>query len=412
MARGGPRRPAAPRTRRAQRPRPLAGRRRRLRVHDDRRRAGHERRAQRRARRGLSRHRPRHHRRPAVRLRPAGGPFRRPGGDVGRDGGGDRGRGRGDEPGADRRDHRPRTGRALRPDGDRSVRLHPPGALRRGDRPQVGDRPRGDGPLRRLLAPACGPGDRRRSFRRGDRPARDQAGSCREQGRDSRHRRGRPCGGGTALLRRRGAAGLELREALLPSSGLRGGRPGHGRHLVADLGRVGGRAHHVRGACDRARTPAAGALPHLRGRGQRPGHHAHRTDPRDDARPREGEALTRRHRPGRDQRGVRLGRARLGEGAPPRHGEGQRERWRDRHRTPDRRLGGPPPRHPGATRWSGRVLATASRPCARAAGRPTRPSSSGSGSRPPTCRPARGRLSRSRSSARRSRRTRLRSGDG
>ena len=43
-----------------------------------------------------------------------------------------------------------------------------------------------------------------------------------------------------------------------------------------------------------------------------------------------------RHRPGGDQRGLRLGRAGLGEGAPPRHGAGERQRRRHRPRPPAR----------------------------------------------------------------------------
>src|SRR5262249_46022033 len=38
----------------------------------------------------------------------------------------------------------------------------------------------------------------------------------------------------------------------------------------------------------------------------------------------------------RDQRGVRVGGARVGEGAPPRHERGEPERRRDRARAPDR----------------------------------------------------------------------------
>ena len=54
------------------------------------------------------------------------------------------------------------------------------------------------------------------------------------------------------------------------------------------------------------------------------------------------------HRPDRsrrDQRGVRAGRARVGEGAPPRHEQGERERRRHRPRSPARLLGRPPHDH-------------------------------------------------------------------
>ncbi len=131
-----------------QRPRPGAGGGRDLRVHHDGGRAGHEHRPQRGTGRRLPGHGARHHRRPAVRLGPAGRALRRPGSGVGRHGHRDRRRGRGHEPGADRVDHRARSRRCLRSDRPRPVRLHPPGPVRRGDRPPVGDRPRGDGPVR------------------------------------------------------------------------------------------------------------------------------------------------------------------------------------------------------------------------------------------------------------------------
>ena len=80
-------------------------------------------------------------------------------------------------------------------------------------------------------------------------------------------------------------------------------------------------------------------VPHVRRRRQRSGDHADRPDPGDHARPREVQALPRRHRPDRDQRGLRLGGAGVGEGAPPRHGQGQRQRGCHRHRPSDRGSG-------------------------------------------------------------------------
>ena len=87
-------------------------------------------------------------------------------------------------------------------------------------------------------------------------------------------------------------------------------------------------------------TPRARFVELLAGR-RRPADDADRTDPRH----REGAGPSRhddrRHRPGRDQRGLRLGRAGLGEGAAPRHGQGQRQRRGDRARPPARRVGCP-----------------------------------------------------------------------
>ena len=65
---------------------------------------------------------------------------------------------------------------------------------------------------------------------------------------------------------------------------------------------------------------APGALPHLRRGGQRPPDHADGRHPGHRAGAGQGEAVARRHRRGRDQRGLRLGRAGLGARVPPRHG--------------------------------------------------------------------------------------------
>ena len=56
----------------------------------------------------------------------------------------------------------------------------------------------------------------------------------------------------------------------------------------------------------------------------------------------------RRHRPGRDQRGLRRGGRRLAPRARPRHGPGQRQRWRDRTRPPARLLRRSPDHDPPA----------------------------------------------------------------
>ncbi len=50
--------------------------------------------------------------------------------------------------------------------------------------------------------------------------------------------------------------------------------------------------------------------------------------------------VDRRHGLDRDQRSLRLGRPGMGEGAAPRHDQGQRQRWGDRPWSPARRLGG------------------------------------------------------------------------
>ena len=101
----------------------------------------------------------------------------------------------------------------------------------------------------------------------------------------------------------------------------RGRRPGHRRQLVADHRRRRGGADHERGEGQRARparrgpasstSPLAGDDPLIMLTGADPGH-------REGARA--GRADARRHRPRRDQRGLRLGRAGVGEGAPPGHG--------------------------------------------------------------------------------------------
>ena len=70
---------------------------------------------------------------------------------------------------------------------------------------------------------------------------------------------------------------------------------------------------------------------------RRPDLHAHRADPRGATRAREDRHEDRPVRGDRDQRGICVGRARVGERAPPRHGGGESERRRDRAGPPDRR---------------------------------------------------------------------------
>ena len=92
-------------------------------------------------------------------------------------------------------------------------------------------------------------------------------------------------------------------------AGLQGGRQDHGRQLLADLRR------RRRGAADgaregrRARAQAARADRRPDDRRRRPGDHAHRPDPGHAQAARAQRDEDRRHRPVRDQRGVRLGRS-------------------------------------------------------------------------------------------------------
>ena len=119
-------------------------------------------------------------------------------------------------------------------------------------------------------------------------------------------------------------------------AGLQGGRQDHGRQLVADLRR------RRRGAADgaregrRARPQAARADRRPDDRRRRPGDHAHRPDPGHAQAARAQRDEDRRHRPVRDQRGVRLGARRLAPRARAGHGPRERERRRDRARAPAR----------------------------------------------------------------------------
>ena len=122
-------------------------------LHHDGGRAGHEHRSQRRPGRRLPRIGARDHRRPAVRVGPAGRPLRRPGRDVGGHGHRHRGRDRVDDPGPHRLDHRPGAGRGLRTDRPRPLPVHPPGPLGRRDRRALGDQPAPDGRLRPRVPP-------------------------------------------------------------------------------------------------------------------------------------------------------------------------------------------------------------------------------------------------------------------
>ena len=92
------------------------------------------------------------------------------------------------------------------------------------------------------------------------------------------------------------------------------GRRAHRRQLVADLRRRRRRADDDRGPGQRARAHAAGPRRRHVPRRRRPGAHAHRPDRRHPAPARAHRPDDRRHRHVRDQRGVRLGRAGVGQG--------------------------------------------------------------------------------------------------
>jgi acetyl-CoA acetyltransferase len=83
-------------------------------------------------------------------------------------------------------------------------------------------------------------------------------------------------------------------------------------------------------------------------RRRRPGDHADRPDPRHPEAAGAQRDDDGRHRPGRDQRGLRLRPRRLAAGARSRHGPRQRQRRRDRPRSPARLDRRPPDHHPAA----------------------------------------------------------------
>ena len=93
------------------------------------------------------------------------------------------------------------------------------------------------------------------------------------------------------------------------------GRPGHRRRRLADLRCLGRAAHRERAGPEGPRPHPAGPHPPHERAGRRPDLDAHRTDPGHPPRAREDGHDDGRHRPRRDQRGVRLRRAGLGEGA-------------------------------------------------------------------------------------------------
>ena len=113
-------------------------------------------------------------------------------------------------------------------------------------------------------------------------------------------RRDRPRRGGSGRAARHHAGEARLAEAGLPR-----GRLGDRRQRVTDQRRRGLPRGRLRAGGRAAGQGAAGARGGDRGRGRRPGLHGRGPDPREPkgARPRRSD--DRRHRPGRDQRGVR-----------------------------------------------------------------------------------------------------------
>ena len=174
--------------------------------------------------------------------------------------------------------------------------------------------------LRAGQPPAGRPGDRRRRLHRRDRALR-------------RHRTGR----GPAPRHHPGEDGRAPAAAR--------GRPDHRRAVQPDLRRRGRPADRLGRRGPPARAAAAGPdHPPVRAR-RRPGADAHRADRRDRPCPAQDRAHPGRHRPGRDQRGVRVGGPGLAARDRRGPGPGERQRRRDRARPPARRHRRPAAHH-------------------------------------------------------------------
>ena len=222
---------------------PLGGRGRDRRVRPAVRRAGLQHRPQRLAAGGPADRDPRHHRRPPVRLGPAGRQLlSRP--DRGRGPRRDDRLGRGAHgPSAVLRRHENPGGVRLRlhPRADGQAQHHRPGPRRGDDR-----RPVGDPPLRARRARTALPPPRRPGHRGGPLRARDRADAGQR-----RHARDRP--GDPSRHQPRGALPAEAR--------VQGGRQDHRRQLLPDLRRRRGRAADVRrqGQGPRSEGPRRGS---------------------------------------------------------------------------------------------------------------------------------------------------------
>ncbi len=198
-------------------------------------------------------------------------------------------------------------------------RLHRDGPDRRERRPAARPGPQGARRVRRPLAEPRREGDRRRLLGTRDHPGHHAR----------RHRGQQPT---TARAPASPTTRLTELQAGLPPR-----RRRHRRQLLRAQRRRRGRGHHVRHQGRRARPHAAG--PDRLHRRQRPvpRDHGPRSGRGDQAGPGQRRDDHRRHRPGRDQRGVRgAGRAVL---PGPRHRPRPAQRQRRRHR------GRPPVRH-------------------------------------------------------------------
>ena len=161
----------------------------------------------------------------------------------------------------------------------------------------------------------------------------------------------------------------------LPTLIRRGAR--HRGGVEPDQRRVRRAADRERAGGEGPRAQAAGPHPPPQRARRRPDLHAHRADRRHRVRaaqdrpaPRTTSTSSRSTR--RSRRSCSRGSRRRGFDL----GEGERERRRDRARSPARRHRRPAHDHPARTSSSAPAAATACRRCARAAARPTSPSSS------------------------------------
>ena len=158
---------------------------------------------------------------------------------------------------------------------------------RRDDRREVGHLPRRHGGVRGREPRAGHPGPRRGPLRARDRPAQRRSPTTRVP-----------------------ASRTGRRSARCPTL-VEGGRV-TAAVAVADLRRVGRAAHRQRAGAEGPRPHPAGPHPPHERAGRRPDLHAHRPDPGHPLRVREDRHDDGRHRPRRDQRGVRLGGAGVG----------------------------------------------------------------------------------------------------
>ena len=220
--------------------------------------------------------------------------------------------------------HQPADGRALLDRVDGRDRRERGGALR--------NRPRGAGQVRAPKPHSSGGGDARGAVRR-------RAGA----GRGPIPERSRRPGGGRG--RRRTPRRHLAREARPPAPRVSRGRHGDGRQRVnAQRRRRLPRSGH-RPARGGARRPSPGPDRLDRRRRRRSRLHGHGPGARDPAGARRCRPVARRHRPDRDQRGVRVPGPRLRRRARDRGGAAERERRGDRPRPPARLLRRPPHDH-------------------------------------------------------------------